>query len=64
MSITPSNRRIKGVLCILCAAFGFALMNMFVKLSGDLPTFQKAFFPELYCPFGGAGPAEKGACPL
>ena len=44
MSITPGNRRIKGVLCILCAAFGFALMNMFVKLSGDLPTFQKAFF--------------------
>lgn len=25
-------------------AFGFSLMSMFVKLAGDLPSFQKAFF--------------------
>jgi drug/metabolite transporter (DMT)-like permease len=34
----------KGILCILFAAFGFSLMSTFVKLSGDLPSFQKAFF--------------------
>ena len=34
----------KGILCIIAAAFGFALMSMFVRLSGDLPTMQKAFF--------------------
>ncbi|MCH5267898.1 MAG: DMT family transporter [Lachnospiraceae bacterium] len=34
----------KGILCILSAAFCFALMNLFIKLSGDIPTLQKAFF--------------------
>lgn len=34
----------KGIIFIICAAFCFALMNLFVKLSGDLPTFEKAFF--------------------
>lgn len=34
----------KGILCIICAAFCFALMNLFVKMSGDIPTLQKAFF--------------------
>ncbi len=37
----------KGIICILLAAFSFAAMNLFVKLSGDLPTFQKAFFRNL-----------------
>lgn len=34
----------KGIIFIICAAFCFALMNLFVKLSGDLPTYEKAFF--------------------
>ncbi|HCL00909.1 MAG TPA: EamA family transporter [Lachnoclostridium phytofermentans] len=34
----------KGILCILCSAFCFALMNTFVRLSGDLPSIQKSFF--------------------
>lgn len=38
------NDRTKGIVCILAAAFGFALMTIFVRLSGDLPTMQKAFF--------------------
>ena len=33
-----------GVLCILLSAFFFSLMSVFVRLSGDLPTFQKALF--------------------
>ena len=36
--------RKKGILFILGAAFFFALMNLFVKLGGDVPTMQKAFF--------------------
>ncbi len=28
----------------MTAAFGFAMMSLFVKLAGDLPAFQKAFF--------------------
>ncbi len=37
----------KGVLCILSSAFCFALMNTFVRLSGDLPSPQKSFFRNL-----------------
>lgn len=33
-----------GILYILMAAFFFCLMTFFVKLSGDLPTMEKAFF--------------------
>ena len=34
----------KGIICIIIAAMGFSLMTFFVRLSGDLPTMQKAFF--------------------
>lgn len=34
----------RGILCIIMAGFFFALMSFFVRLSGDLPTMQKAFF--------------------
>lgn len=36
--------RIKGILHIILAAFGFSMMSFFVRLSGDLPTMEKAFF--------------------
>lgn len=45
-SIQMSNRN-KGILCIILSAFCFALMNVFVRLSGDLPTVQKSFFRNL-----------------
>lgn len=41
------SERTRGILCILCAAFCFALMNLFIKLAGDLPTIQKALFRNL-----------------
>lgn len=34
----------QGIIFIIISAFFFALMNLFVRLSGDLPTMQKAFF--------------------
>lgn len=37
----------KGVQFILLSAFFFAVMNLFVKLSGDLPSVQKSFFRNL-----------------
>ncbi len=36
--------RTKGVLCILLSALCFSAMSVFVRLAGDLPTFEKAFF--------------------
>lgn len=38
------NKKFKGILCILGAAFCFSLMSLFIRLSGDLPTMQKTFF--------------------
>ena len=38
------DSRKKGILFILLAAFFFCLMSVFVRLSGDVPTMQKAFF--------------------
>lgn len=40
----PNSENKKGIRCIICAAFCFALMNLFVKLAGDLPIWQKCFF--------------------
>ena len=34
----------KGILFIIISAFLFAVMNSFVKLAGDIPPIQKAFF--------------------
>ena len=39
-----TDSRKKGILFILLAAFFFCLMSVFVRLSGDVPTMQKAFF--------------------
>lgn len=47
MQATGAIRRYYGILFIIISAFFFALMNMFVKLAGELPTMQKAFFRNL-----------------
>lgn len=41
------KRKNIGILLIIGAAVGFAFMNLFVNISGDLPVFQKAFFRNL-----------------
>lgn len=42
------GRKTKGIICILIAAAGFSLMSAFVRLAGELPSFQKAFFRNLF----------------
>ena len=37
----------KGIIYILLAAFGFAMMSTFVRLAGDVPSIQKSFFRNL-----------------
>lgn len=37
----------KGIVMIIVSALCFAFMNMFVKLSGDIPSIQKSFFRNL-----------------
>ena len=45
------NNILKGIFCIIIAGFGFALMSLFVKLSGDLPSMQKGFFRNIIAVF-------------
>lgn len=37
----------KGIILIILSAFFFSLMNMFVRLAGDIPSVQKSFFRNL-----------------
>ena len=39
-----NHNKNRGIFFILLSAFCFALMSMFVRLSGDIPTIQKSFF--------------------
>lgn len=44
---TKLSNTAKGAVFIICSAFCFALMNMFVRLAGDLPSIEKSFFRNL-----------------
>ena len=39
-----NNRHLLAIIFVIAEALGFALMAFFVRMSGDLPTMQKAFF--------------------
>ncbi len=41
----------KAIVYIILSAFCFAVMNLFVRMSGDLPAFQKSFFRNLVAVF-------------
>lgn len=41
------SKKQQAIFYIICSAFFFALMNMFVRMSGDLPSIQKSFFRNL-----------------
>ncbi len=44
MEFTKLSNRTKGIIFIMMSALGFAMMSAFIKLAGDLPSFQKTFF--------------------
>ncbi|MFT8349690.1 DMT family transporter [Clostridium saccharoperbutylacetonicum] len=44
MNFSKLDNKTKGIIFIILSAFGFAMMSAFIKLSGDLPSFQKTFF--------------------
>ena len=49
--MNSKNNILMGIFCIITAGFGFALMSLFVKLSGDLPSMQKGFFRNIIAVF-------------
>lgn len=42
-----NNPVVKGILLVIMDSFFFSLMSLFVRLSGDVPVFEKAFFRNL-----------------
>jgi len=42
--LTSNGKKYLGIIYIIISAFCFAFMFAFVRMSGDLPTFQKTFF--------------------
>lgn len=45
------KQKYKGIICILISSLSFALMNVFIRMAGDLPSTQKSFFRNLLCFF-------------
>ncbi len=58
------SERNKGIVCIILAAFCFAFMNLFVKLSGDLPFIEKSFFRNLVALLFALGIITKNHVPM
>lgn len=58
------NQKNKGILCIMLSAFCFALMNIFVRMSGDLPSVEKSFFRNFVAMIFAAGILVKNRIPL
>lgn len=54
----------KGILLIITSAFFFALMNMMVRLSGDLPSIEKSFFRNFVAMFFALFTLKKNQVPL
>lgn len=54
----------KAIICLVTSAFFFALMNMFVRLAGDVPTIEKTFFRNLVAVFIAAGVMIKNRCSI
>ena len=59
-----TSDRTKGILCILSAALFFAGMSTFVRLAGDLPVFEKAFFRNFVAAIVAAATILRNRTPL
>ncbi len=58
------SKKYKGICCIIMSAFCFALMNIFVRLAGDLPSVEKSFFRNFVAMLFAAGILIKNKTPL
>ncbi|MBD9061067.1 MAG: DMT family transporter [Ruminococcaceae bacterium] len=60
--MADSRKLRRAVLFLIASAFFFALMNMFVRLSGNIPTFEKTFFRNFFALFIASGAMIKNRC--
>jgi len=59
MTGNKKSSKVKAIICVIIAAFGFSMMAFFVRLAGDLPTMQKAFFRNAFAVLIAAVPVIK-----
>lgn len=64
MTGTKRSERTQGILFITASAFCFALMNLFIRLTGDVPTLQKCFFRNFFALLVAGGTLLKSRTPL
>lgn len=48
LNIKHQSDTVYGIIYIIVSAFCFAMMNLFIRLSGDVPTLQKCFFRNFF----------------
>lgn len=53
-----------GIIFIISSAFFFALMNLFIRLAGDVPTMQKCFFRNFFAMIFAIGTLVKTKTPF
>lgn len=53
------KEKLQAIIYVIFAGLGFALMSFFVRLSGDVPTMEKAFFRNLVAFFVAWGTMKK-----
>ena len=58
-----SNRN-KGILLLLLSSLGFALISLFVRLAGNVPTMEKTLYRNLVSTFVIAGILLRSGTPL
>lgn len=61
--MNSKNSRL-GIICIIFSAFCFALMNLFIRLTGDVPTMQKCFFRNFFALIIAIGTLIKSGTPF
>lgn len=63
-SKTKQSQYTLGIIFIIASAFCFALMNLFIRLAGDVPTLQKCFFRNFFALLIAAGTLIKTKTPF
>ncbi len=64
MEQTGRSDRTQGILFIIASAFCFALMNLFIRMTGDVPTLQKCFFRNFFALLIAGGTLLRHRVPL
>lgn len=53
------SSKTKGIICIILSAFCFGLLNIFIRLAGDIPSVEKSLFRNLIAMIVAAAAIQK-----